>query len=307
MQITEHIHSLKIPFYVTDPSGQRIPRFVYVHLIFGDGICLIDSGVASSEKIIGDYLEKIGRKPEEISLLVLTHSHPDHIGAAKAVKEMTGCTVAAYAAERSWIENVDLQSKERPVPGFKSLVGGSVKVDRLLQDREILDLGDGLKMQVIHTPGHSSGSITLWLPEESALFTADAVPIPGDMPIFDDIAASSQSIQRLRSIPGIDVLLSAWDEPRRGMEVNNALDRGLKYLQSIQDAVLKAADAGSLRDPMELCRRAVRVLGLPEAMANPLVARTFQAVLRAREDENLRRDQRCESMEHEGKLNGTDI
>jgi len=292
MQITKHIHSLKIPFHVTDPSGQTIPRFVYVHLIFGESICLIDSGVASSEEIIRNYLEKIGRKPEEISLLVLTHSHPDHIGAAKAVKEMTGCTVAAHAAERSWIEDVDLQAKERPVPGFKSLVGGSVKVDRLLRDGEILDQGNGLKMQVIHTPGHSSGSIALRLPEESALFTADAVPIPGDMPIFDDIAASFRSIQRLRSIPGINVLLSAWDEPRRGMEVYDTLDGGLKYLQSIQDAVLKAADAGGSRDPMELCRRAVRELGLPEAMANPLVARTFLAVLRTREQEheNLRRD-----------------
>lgn len=279
MQITEHIHSLKIPFHVTDPSGQTIPRFVYVHLIFGKDVCLIDSGVAVSEEIIMDYLKEIGRKPEEISLLVLTHSHPDHIGAAKAVKEITGCTVAAYVAEISWIEDVDLQAKERPVPGFKSLVGGSVKVDRQLLDGEILDLGDGQKMQVIHTPGHSSGSISLWLPEESALFTADAVPIPGDMPIFDDIMSSSRSIQKLRSIPGIDVLLSAWDKPRRGTEAYDTLDRGLKHLQSIRNAVLKAADAGSSRDPMELCRRAVRELGLPEAMANPLVARTFQAVL----------------------------
>lgn len=290
MQIAKHIHSLKIPFHVTDPSGQRIQRFVYVHLIICEGICLIDSGVASSEEIIRDYLEKIGREPEEISLLVLTHSHPDHIGAAKAVKEMTGCTVAAHAAERSWIEDTDLQARERPVPGFKSLVRGSVKVDRLLPDGEIIDLGDGLKMRAIHTPGHSSGSISLWLSEDGALFTADAVPIPGDMPIFDDIAASSQSIQRLRSVPGIDVLLSAWDEPRRGMEVHNTLDRGQKYLQSIQGAVLRSADPESLRDPMKLCRRAVLELGLPEAMANPLVARTFQAVLRAQKNENLRID-----------------
>jgi hypothetical protein len=253
--------------------------------------------VASSKGFILDYLKKIGRKPEEISLLILTHSHPDHVGAAKAIKAITGCAVAAHAAERSWIEDVDLQARERPVPGFKTLVGGSVKVDRILQDGDTLEAlvlkngaASSLKVHVIHTPGHSSGSISLWLPEEGALFTADAVPIPGDMPIFDDILASASSIQRLRSIFGIKVLLSAWDDPRKGSDAYNVLDSGLAYLQSIQKAFLDVTDSESLSDPMVLCRRVIRELGLPEAMANPLVARTFQACLRAQNHEILMRD-----------------
>ena len=291
MQITEHIHSLKIPFHVTDPSGLKIPRFVYVYLLVGEETWLIDSGMASSQEFILDYVKKIGRKPEEISLLILTHSHPDHVGAAKAVKETTGCSVAAHAAERSWIEDVDLQARERPVPGFKSLVGGSVKVDRALQDGEILVLRNGssgsLKVEVIHTPGHSSGSISLWLPDERALLTADAVPIPGDMPIFDDISASVASIQRLRSIYGIGVLLSAWDGPRSDDEAYRTLDRGMEYLQKIQRAVFRAAERGSLADPMELCGRIVEDLGLPDSMINPLVARTFMGCLNAKDREKL--------------------
>lgn len=285
---------MKIPFHVTDPSGLKIPRFVHVHLIVGQEIWLIDSGVASSQDFILDYLKKIGRKPEEISLLILTHSHPDHVGAAKAIKEITSCTVAAHAAERSWIEDVDLQARERPVPDFKLLVGGSVKVDRILQDGDTLEAlelkngaAGGLKVHVIHTPGHSNGSISLWLPEESALFTADAVPIPGDMPIFDDILASAASVQKLRSICGIKVLLSAWDEPRLGSEPYRTLDNGLEYLQKIHRAVIKAADTGTVADPMGLCRRTIKDLGLPDAMINPLVARTFQACLKARDQENL--------------------
>jgi hydroxyacylglutathione hydrolase len=290
MQITEHIHSLKVPFHVTDPSGLKIPRFVYVHLIVGQEIWLIDSGVASSEEFIIDYLKKIGRKPEEISLIILTHSHPDHVGAAKAIKEISGCAVAAHAAERPWIEDVDLQARERPVPGFKSLVGGSVQVDRILQDGDTLELKNGaaggLKVHVIHTPGHSSGSISLWLPEEGALFTADAVPISGDIPIFDDILASAASIRKLRSISGIKVLLAAWDEPRLGAESYRTLDKGLEYLQKIHSAVIKAADTGNVADPMELCRMTIRDLGLTDAMINPLVARTFQACLKARDQKN---------------------
>ena len=170
MQIAKNIHALRIPFNITDPSGKMIPRFVYVYLILGEKIYLIDSGVASSEKIILDYLKKIGRSPEEISTLILTHSHPDHIGAAKAIKSITGCIVAAHTAERAWIEDVDLQERERPVPGFQTLVGGSVKVDLVLQDGDILDLGDGNRLHVLHTPGHSPGSISLWLPEDWGAF-----------------------------------------------------------------------------------------------------------------------------------------
>ena len=292
MQITDRIHALKIPFQITDPSGQKVPRFVYVYLIYGKRICLIDSGVASSEKVILDYLAKTGRRPEEISQLILTHSHPDHIGAARAVKSISGCTVSAHAAEKSWIEDVDLQERERSVPGFKSLVAGSVHVNQTLQDGDLLDL-DGLSMQVMHTPGHSPGSICLWLPEVGALFSADAVPVPGSMPIYQDILASVRSIQRLRRMQGIKFLLSAWDDPRLDGDTYRVMDEGIRYLQSIHNAVLKVAgdrgpDAGL--DPMELCRRVLAELDLPLAMANPLVAGSFQSSLKLSDQQDLLSD-----------------
>jgi len=283
MQITDHVHALKIPFQITDPSGQKIPRFVYAFLICGEKICLIDSGVAGSEKIILDYLKRTGRSPEEISRLILTHAHPDHIGAAAAIKRICGCTVAAHAAEKAWIEDVDLQAKERPVPGFFSLVGGSVQVDRTLQDGEMLHLEGGLTLRVLHTPGHSPGSLSLWLAEDGALFTADAVPIAGDMPLYQDIQASVRSIEKLSCIPEIKLLLAAWDEPRRGSEAYRIMDEGLQYLQRIHSSALMVAGAKPALlelDSMQLCRRVLVELGLPPIMANPLVATSFQASLK---------------------------
>jgi hypothetical protein len=55
MQLTEHIHALKIPFQVRTPLGTAVPRFVYAYLIYGKKIYVIDSGVASSENAILDY------------------------------------------------------------------------------------------------------------------------------------------------------------------------------------------------------------------------------------------------------------
>ena len=281
MKITDHIHSLKIPFQITDPSGRSLPRFVYTYMILGREITLIDSGVASSEKIICEYLRDTGRSPEEISLMILTHAHPDHIGAAQAIKEITCCSVAAHGADRIWIENPDQQFKDRPVPGFYSLVKGSVAVDRILKDGDILDLGPGLGIEVLHTPGHSPGSISLWMPAEGALFSADAIPLAGEMPIYDDIRLSISSIQRLRRMEGIKLLLSAWDEPREGEDAYGIMDQSLNYLQRIHRTVIRAADRKGSDDPMEICSEAIKELGLPETMANPLVCRSFLSSLTA--------------------------
>jgi len=279
MKITDHIHALKIPFQITDPSGRSLPRFVYVYMIYGREITLIDSGVASSAGIIPEYLRYTGRNPEEISLMILTHGHPDHIGAAKAIKEISGCSVAAHGADRVWIENPDQQLKDRPVPGFYSLVKGSVRVDRILNEGDVLYLEPEMHLEVLHTPGHSPGSISLWMQEEGVLFSGDAIPLAGEMPIYDDIKCSMASIQRLKAIEGINLLLSAWDEPRQGEGAYRIMDQGLNYLQRIHRSVIRAAERKGSDNQMEICSEAVRELGLPEMMANPLVCRSFLSSL----------------------------
>jgi len=290
MQITKHIHALKVPFQITDRSGQKVQRFVYVYLIYGEKSCLIDSGIASSEQFIFDYLRETGRRPDEISLLILTHSHPDHVGSAKAIKMASGCRVAAHGVEKAWIEDVDLQYRERPVPGFHSLVGGSVEVDSILKEGDILDIGDGLRLTVIHTPGHSNGSISLWLAEKGVLFTGDAIPLPGEMPVYDDPIESVKSIKRLKAIVGIKILLAAWDQPREGMQAYRIMDESMGYLQRIHEAVIKISSEQPTLDSMELTKRVLKELGLPEAMANPMVARSFQANLKVRNHQNLLQD-----------------
>jgi len=279
MKITDHIHALKVPFQITDPSGRSLPRFVYVYMIYGREITLIDSGVASSAGIIPEYLRNTGRNPEEISLMILTHGHPDHIGAAQAIKEISGCSVAAHGADRVWIENPDQQLKDRPVPGFYSLVKGSVRVDRILNEGDVLYLEPEMHLEVLHTPGHSPGSISLWMQEEGVLFSGDAITLAGEMPIYDDIKSSMASIQRLKAIEGINLLLSAWDEPRQGEDAYRIMDQGLDYLQRIHRSVIRAAERKGSDNQMEICSEAVRELGLPEMMANPLVCRSFLSSL----------------------------
>jgi hydroxyacylglutathione hydrolase len=288
MQITPSIHALRHPFRVPVAPGIALDRFVYSYLVYGETITLIDTGVDGCEAQIFEYVRSTGRNPSEIALIVLTHSHPDHIGAARAIRQATRCTIAAHAAERAWIEDVELQNRERPVPGFETLVGGSVPLDHELEDGDSIEPDETRagEMQVFHTPGHSPGSISLLLHNEGALFSGDAIPVPGDLPVYDDALASVKSVKRLRRLSGIRVLLSAWNEPAHDGEVHRQMDRGVEYLQAIHEAVLASAGTGS-PDVMELTRKTAAALGLPPQAVNPLLARTFAANLRERDRKSL--------------------
>jgi hydroxyacylglutathione hydrolase len=288
MRITDSVHALKIPFHVTTQLGVKVKRFVYVYIIFGKRIFLVDSGVANSEHAIFKYIRETGRNPEEISLLILTHSHPDHIGAARAIKIVTGCTICAHPAEKMWIEDVELQSKERPVPGFNDLVGGSVTVDCVLEEGNILKIDENLMIEVFHTPGHSKGSISLRLQPEGILFTGDAIPVPGDIPIYEDIESLVRSIRVLMGLNGIRLLLSSWDDPQEGENIAQRFRASIGFLQRIHDAVARVADLGLA--PMEMCLRVLNAMGLSLAIANPLLATTFISHLKVRPNGELFRD-----------------
>jgi hydroxyacylglutathione hydrolase len=275
MQISKHIHALRIPFKIQITPEITLDRFVYVFLIYGSKIYLIDTGVASTANLIFDYIIQTGRKPEEISLIVQTHAHPDHIGSTKTINEATECSVAIHLAERNWLEDVDLQFRDRPIPGFHNLVGGSVSVDRTLQDGEIIELENDLILEVIHTPGHSKGSISLLFREDHALFTGDAVLLPGDLPIYEDYEAIIRSLQKLKEVEGIRFLLSSWDNPREYEKAYEAIETSLKYLHHIHQLIEKINKP--TLDPMELCKLMVKELGLPPMSVMPLLAKSFTA------------------------------
>jgi len=288
MQITPAIHALRHPFSVPVAPGIAIDRFVYSYLLAGETITLIDTGVAGCERTIFEYLRSIGRDPRDISLIILTHSHPDHIGAARAIRDATGCTVMAHPAERAWIEDVERQERKRPVPGFSTLVGGPVPVDHEILDGDVIDPDgtESYEIQVFHTPGHSAGSVSLLVPAEGALFCGDAIPAYGDLPVYDDVKESVHSVKKLKSIRDIRVLLSAWDEHREGKAAYEQMDRALAYLQDIHDAVI-AASADGTCEPMEIAKKTAAQLGLPPKTVTPLLARTIAANLKIREQKDL--------------------
>jgi len=277
MQLTSSIHVLAVDFSVPLPSG-TVKRSARVTMICLDRITLIDSGVMGSEQAIFDYLLSIGRRPEEIATMILTHSHPDHLGAARAIVDKTGCRVVAHEGERAWIEDVELQSRQRQVPGFHSLVGGSVAVDQCVSHGDTLDSGEGVPLVVLHTPGHSAGSISLWEPEQGLLISGDAVPVAGEMPVFDDYTASLASLKLLAELPA-KWLVSAWEAPLHGDEIKRRITASCEWLHQIHETVRGLAGERTEHAPLELCERFVAATGLPKFAVNPLVAQSLIACL----------------------------
>ena len=287
MQITEHIHALKIPFKLRVGPDKTVDRFVFAYFIFGDQICLIDSGVAGSEAMILDYIKQAGRDPQEIARIVFTHSHADHIGGGQALKEQTGCKIAAHIDAKPWIENVDRQYAERPIGNFYDLVGGSVEIDSGLKDGDEVDLGDGKTLEIFHTPGHSKGAISLLFNKDKALFTGDAVPKPDTVPIYEDVATSIESIKKLKQINGLKVLMASWDDPQFGASVYPSMDAGLQWFQQIHEAVLTETAGSDALDPKGLCPRVLKRLGFPEIPLVPIVVTSIGAHLKLLDKQQL--------------------
>jgi glyoxylase-like metal-dependent hydrolase (beta-lactamase superfamily II) len=267
------IHPVRISFCVPLSASQTVERFAYVYVVEGESVCLVDTGVAGAETRLGSELAGMGWSLADVATIVLTHSHPDHIGAAAAVRQASGAAVWAYRGERDWIEDTDRQARERPVPGFAGLVGGPVRIDRFLEDGDRVILGDAGEFEVWHTPGHSPGSLSLVSRERGVVFCGDVIPQAGAMPIYDDVVGLARSLRRLQGIGELGTLFSSWAEPVHGEAARAAIRDGLAYLARVHDVACGSGGG----DPMEVCRQCVAALGLPPFAANPLVARSMLA------------------------------
>ena len=150
-------------------------RFVNCHLIIDDDeITLIDTGMPGNSSKIKNYLKQVlKRSPNDIKTIIITHNHFDHVGSLSNIKEMTGAKVAIHPADADYI-----RGKEKHVGS--AFMNGIIKLLQIIYrtkpvEPEIL-LNDGDMIggyKVIHTPGHTKGSICLYNSVNKAIFVGD--------------------------------------------------------------------------------------------------------------------------------------
>lgn len=279
MRLTDKIHLLKIDFEISISPDKKIPRFVNVILILGNRITLIDTGVKGSENIIFDYLEKQGRKIAEIDKIILSHSHPDHIGSAAKIKEESKCKVLAHPLEKEWIENIETQNKQRPVPGFFNLVDKPVIIDSFIEDNQEIKIQDGMTLSAIKSSGHSKGSLNILFIEDKILFTADSIPLKNDIPNYDNYIELMQSLDRIKKNNEYEILLTSWTPALTNKQkINRLIAEGEEYMRRI-DYVVKDCYGNIEKENLENCKIAIEKLGLPPFLVNPIVDRAFKSHL----------------------------
>jgi hydroxyacylglutathione hydrolase len=278
MKITETIHAIKHPFRLALGEGRYVDRFVYSYILCGKKICLIDAGVSTTSSILQDYLKKLGRSPEEISFVLLTHAHPDHIGGCLSIKKISSASFAAHPKDKPWIEDVEKQYRERPALNFFELVGGPVPVDRDLKDGEVIPWDKGRNLRVLETPGHSLGSVSFFYDEEGALFSGDAIPAVGTLPIYVDPQVSIKSIRKLQKLSGLKHLLSSWHEPISGSQIASIMEEGIHYIERIDRIVTDLSKKLPPTAPLEeLSLLALERLGIKVPKVLPMVMASFEA------------------------------
>ena len=205
-----------------------------VYLVEDDAkLTLIDTGLPRSSGKIIKYIKQLGYEPSSVSTIILTHFHIDHVGSAKKMQELTNAKIAVHEAEADVVA-----AKKSPPKPKKLLVKALNSIFKATPVEPDLLIKDGDKigeLLVIHTPGHSEGSISLLDEKRKVMFVGDAVrfvdaKIAGPPEGFTlDMARAKEAICRISKFD-FEVMLSGHGEPL----MPSASEKLKKYYASLK-------------------------------------------------------------------------
>jgi glyoxylase-like metal-dependent hydrolase (beta-lactamase superfamily II) len=199
-RVTEHVYRVNIG-----------PANLFL-IIQPESLTLIDAGIPGSAAAVADAVRELGRRPEEISDIVVTHPHPDHAGGLAELKALTGARVWMHPADAALVRAGHAFRSWKVAPGLRNRLFARlvirrsptsfepVSVDREVSPGEELPLVGGL--QALHTPGHTEGHLALlWHGDGGVLFLGDAANfrrgrlVPST--IYEDLATGLESLRFL--------------------------------------------------------------------------------------------------------------
>ena len=158
--------------------GDFINSFAFVD---ADGsVTLVDCGVKRAPKKIIEGLAALGKHPNDVKEIVLTHAHSDHAGGAAGMVAKTAADgVTVHEREAAYIVSGDAPPRDASTTLgaiFARMPGGgfaATTVSRELKDGDVLPTAGGLR--IMHTPGHTPGHISLLHTPTGVLITGDAI------------------------------------------------------------------------------------------------------------------------------------
>ena len=210
MEITPRIHA--IPAEQAFYTGPQAPNVFLVR--DGDEGALVDSGFGD-EKSIEARLAFLKEHPTvRVKYILLTHHHFDHTSGAKQLRDATGAQVTLHPDEEKFIRDWDSEAPQdieipeemkemrEKVATFRKQAA-EAEAEILVNDGDEFAVGS-LTLRIVHTPGHTLGSVCVYIPEEKALFTGDTALGLGTVaispPPHGDMGLYLQSLDRLKTL-----------------------------------------------------------------------------------------------------------
>ncbi|MFN2520387.1 MAG: MBL fold metallo-hydrolase [Candidatus Limnocylindria bacterium] len=187
------------------------------YAILDERITLVDAGLPGSASLLRRALVRRGRAVEDVATIVVTHAHPDHIGGVASLARASGAEIRMHPAEvarfRGW------HGRWSSPGALAGMLLRRPAAIRALEDGEELPVLGGLR--VLHTPGHTPGSVCLFAPARRSLFVGDAFwehagrLYPPDRWWSDDLRLARDSAERLARLD-FDTMLFGHLPPLHG-------------------------------------------------------------------------------------------
>jgi glyoxylase-like metal-dependent hydrolase (beta-lactamase superfamily II) len=207
MEVTAGVHAINL---------LRVRAFA----ILEPELTLVDAGLAGSGRRIERDLARLGHPLANLRRIVCTHGHPDHAGGV-AELEAPGVEVCMHQADFAGLKIGVREALRRPSRGrlFASITRPPTAV-RPIEDGDVLPGLGGLR--VVHTPGHTPGSVCLYAPRDRLLFTGDVLQrrrgrvVAASRIYSDDYAAARASLRRLAALDVATIVFSHYPPLREG-------------------------------------------------------------------------------------------
>ena len=197
-----------------------------VYLILDKRPILVDAGMMAAPTLrnIKKFID-----PAKIEMIVLTHCHHDHSGAAPELKAVTGARLLLSEKEEGAVGD-DLAT----VAHLFGQQAPAYEVDETLKEGMVLDTGEW-KLEVMETPGHSTGSLCLYEPRAKVLFSGDTVFPDGNIGRTDMYGGSTPDlVASIERLTGLDVeIMYPGHMEITGRDVKRQIQMSLRFAKSV--------------------------------------------------------------------------
>ena len=213
---------------IADQVYRLEDRFVNLYLLDLGKVVLVDTGTRRAEEPIRRGLRELGKEVQDVSMLLLTHHHVDHIGTAAVWKRESRAQVDLHALDAPVAARRERRRTHGTRPSMMVVAalmgvftpfmrGPPLETDRILQGGEVLDVL-GWPIEVIHAPGHTLGSCAFYARSAGILFAGDAVNGRQGKPeppiVVEDRHAAVDSYRKLTTLDAA-ILLPGHGSPVR--------------------------------------------------------------------------------------------